>query len=489
VFESTPTPLAIIYFETGVILQTNQAIELFGYPRKELLGQSIDILIPSYSNTLYSIYGVNYLHESELKLSRFGRQEVESVAIKKNGDKTPVAISLGPIETEDGWQIIVVIQDTSERKAYEKQMNEARQKAEEATKAKSEFLANMSHEIRTPMNAIIGFGQLALVTDLTTQQRDYLEKINASSNALLNIINDILDFSKIEAGKLEMELIGFDLDEILDRVTDMVALKAADKALEFLIDVRCDFKYRQLMGDPLRLGQVLINLCNNAVKFTEQGEVIIVIDCLEDNQDSVQLSFTVKDTGVGMTKAQTSQLFQAFSQADSSTTRKYGGTGLGLTISRRLVDMMGGEITVESIPQKGSVFCVTCQFDWLEKKQIPLKMIPDELTGMKVLIVDDNMSARKILVNLVHSFGFDCTEVASGSAAITELLNAENHNDSPYRLVLMDWNMPLMNGIETGKRIKQQPTLQHIPAIIMLSMRRSASLRSAPRHMLNGSCE
>jgi two-component system sensor histidine kinase/response regulator len=411
----------------------------------------------------------------QAELFRTGEHLTEYRFRKKDGSYCWVSDEQHLIRDEAGHPVEVVgsWSDIDARKAAEQafqaaqvELEKASQRALEASEAKSIFLANMSHEIRTPMNAVIGLSHLALKTDLTPRQRDYVLKIKSSGQHLLGIINDILDFSKIEAGKLSIENIDFDLDKVLENVGNLMSEKAAAKGLELIFEVAPEVS-THFKGDPLRLGQILINFCNNAVKFTEHGEVAVAVKVLEDDADGQLVEFSVSDTGIGMTETQIARLFQAFEQGDASTTRKYGGTGLGLAISKQLTELMGGHVSVHSEPGKGSTFRFTARLGKGTAISRP-RLLQADLRGRRVLIIDDNPHARAVLANMLTNMTFVADEAASGEEAINMVRQADEFGRR-YEIAFIDWQMPGMNGIETGKRIRSLAALSPPPHLVMVT--------------------
>ncbi len=348
-----------------------------------------------------------------------------------------------------------------------KAAEEARSHAEAASQIKDEFLANMSHELRTPMNAVIGLSHLCMQTEMSRKQHDYLQKIHRSAKSLLGILNDILDISKIEAGKLEMDQTPFDLEEVMSNLATIVSNKSHEKNIEFLQETALNVP-SSLIGDPLRLSQVLINLAGNAVKFTDQGEVIVRVEFEGEAEGVVALRFTIEDTGIGMSEKEISRLFQPFTQADSSITRKFGGTGLGLTISKRLVEMMGGNIWVESTLGAGSKFIFTAHFHKAEKQVTHVQQLSKDLRSLRVLAVDDSESSLHILKSYLESFTFEVTLAGSGVDALQAVKRA-NEEGKPFALVILDWKMPEMDGIELSRRLREMHGMTLQPKILLIS--------------------
>jgi two-component system sensor histidine kinase/response regulator len=390
--------------------------------------------------------------------------------IRPNGDIRYIQAA-GIVERDiDGQptQMVGTNQDITAQREMETRLHEARETAESASRAKSQFVSNMSHEIRTPMNAVIGLSQLLQDTELSARQHDYLHKILSSSRALLSIINDILDYSKIEAGHLFIDAIDFDLDAVLDNALDLFAVEAEKKGVEIFLDLPTNLPFA-LRGDPMRLGQVFNNLVGNAVKFTEQGEIRIRVALEPLSGQDIRIEVSVRDSGIGMNEEQQQRLFQAFSQADSSITRKYGGSGLGLIICKNLVELMGGEISVESELGRGSAFHFSAQ---LQRSDIAFwSRDPGNLFGMRALVVDDQQTSLDVMKNILDSWSFNVSLASSAAEGIDLIIAAERAN-TPFELLLIDWKMPITDGIELTRKINslnEKGQIARAPIVIMVT--------------------
>ena len=479
--EQSPATV-VITDRSGTIEYVNPRFtDVTGYGKEEAIGNNPRFL--KSDKTPPSLY--TELWETILDKKIWQGEMVNTI---KSGAEIWESVSISPIMNTDDQirNFVAVKENITARKKVERELIDARQEAEDATRAKSDFLANMSHEIRTPMNAIIGLDSLLAKTDLIPKQQDYVEKIGQAAKNLLGIINDILDFSKIEAGKLDIEETTFDLNGVLGNLSEMIGDKAREKGLELIFSHDAELHHR-LVGDPLRIGQILLNLANNAIKFTTHGEIVVITKLVKKDDSEVLIRFEVKDTGIGLTEDQVGKLFQSFAQADTSTTRKYGGTGLGLSISKRLSEMMGGEIGVESEFGRGSTFYFTVRCRIGKGKTSGKPVAPEDLKGLKVLIVDDNDTAREVLTSYTNDFSFQVTAVPSGELAIRELVQSKAVEHKDYDLVLIDYQMPGMNGIETSEKIRRELENVEAPKIVMVTgFGREEIMRQAEKAGLHG---
>ena len=455
----------------GRIIDWNAQAECtFGWVQAEVHGKVLlEAIIPTR-------YRESYEQEiRQLLASGQGaalNRRFEITASCRDGREVPVEITISAVRGGESHHFAAFVRDLSERKRFEQDLREAKEAAETANQSKSNFLANMSHEIRTPMNGIIGMTDLALETELTQEQREFLGIVKSSADSLLSLLNDILDFSKIEAGKLDFETIDFLLRDTLDDTIKALGLRAQQKGLELACHVLPEVP-DGLQGDPTRIRQIVVNLVGNALKFTAQGEVVVQVEVQEELEDEAVLHFAVRDTGVGIPLEKQQTIFEAFTQADSSMTRKYGGTGLGLAISSRLVNLMGGRIWVESDIGRGSTFHFTVRFRMQKKSSRNYEPVGAEtLRDLPVLIADDNATNRRILQEMVLVWQMKPTLSEGGPEALT-LLERANTRGTPFALILMDAQMPGMDGFSVAERIKQDARLAR-SVVIMLT---SAGLR------------
>ncbi len=448
----------------GVITLVNPAtVRFLGYAKaEELLGKSI----------IEDIW-VNKENRQELsaRLARTGQVHGFRAEFRRlDGSIWIAEVNIRIILGSQGEVVGMegIARDVSERLRFEQVCLEAKNAAEAATRAKADFLANISHEIRTPMNAIVGLTHLALKTPVTPRQSDYLTKIETSALNLLALVNDVLDYSNAESGVLELESTPFELRHILSTVSAAVSARAEEKGLRLVVLAHPDVP-QMLVGDAVRLGQVLINLTGNAVKFTEKGAVRLSIELVARHGEKAKIAFHVADTGIGIPETQMAHLFDPFTQADSSLTRQFGGTGLGLAICKQLVERMGGQISVESIPGQGSTFSFVLEFWVPAVTSLHQAEPPAELKSLRVLAIDDNDASRTRLLEVISGLGLKVTGTASGPAGLEELARAAKAGERLYDLVLLDWNMPGMDGIETATRIRTGLRLEKRPAILMVT--------------------
>jgi PAS domain S-box-containing protein len=447
IFEACPDVISINSMVDGRYINLNKQFSLTGYSARETLG------LPARSQGLWNDKQQFKAFVKRLQ-SRGVVHNFEADFRQKDGSVVPCLISGSTLELDGEPCSVAITRSIGRLKRTERELIAAREAALAASRAKSEFLSTMSHEIRTPMHAILGMGELLAETPLSAEQQRYIDTMTTNGNALLDLINAILDLAKVESGRLSLEAADFALNELAEKVVDALGIRAHEKHIELGVRIMPGVQ-EHLVGDPLRLRQVLTNLINNAIKFTEQGEVLLTIENDPEAREPGCLRFSVSDTGIGIAPEKLDAIFRSFTQADSSTTRKYGGSGLGLSIAKRLVELMGGKIWVESQPGKGSTFAFTARFGVKpsDVKQDPATAL--NLEGVRVLAVDDNATNRLILKEILSRQGAKIVEADGGAAAIAEWRRARDAGE-PYRLVLLDCRMPDMDGFEVARRLRNE---------------------------------
>ncbi len=465
--------------EHGTVQSYNSAAEqIFGYGPEEIIGHNIKRLQPEPYHSEHDEYLRRYLQTGQKKIIGKGR---EVVGRHKDGRKFPIDLAVSEVQLDNKRLFTGIIRDITDRKQTERELLIAKEQAEAASQAKSDFLASMSHEIRTPMNAIIGMAELLEETPLSPEQHEYVRVFQTAGETLLSLINDILDISKLEAGQLELEKIDFDLREVMEKTCEILALRAHKKGLELACHLAPEAPER-LQGDPLRLRQVLVNLIGNAIKFTEQGEVVIEISQLQSKnpEKPIELQFAVSDTGIGIPAEKQQTIFERFTQVDASTTREYGGTGLGLNISQRIVEAIGGEIWVESEPGKGSTFFFNAPFETAQTSEPASAPAPVDLSGLKTLVVDDCAANRLVLRETLSSWGAKVTEADSGQLGLELLEQAKTEHNS-FDLVLLDCRMPQLDGFEVARRIQQNSAFPGTTLMMLTSDNRAGDIARAQK--------
>jgi two-component system sensor histidine kinase/response regulator len=476
--DAAPDAIVVVDDDSRIVLVNAQCEALFGYERDELIGQSLELLVPERFRARHPSHREGYLDSPRVRpmgagLALFGR--------RRDGTDVPVEISLSPLHTNDGRRLVAAaVRDATERRRLQAELSAATAEAIEASRMKSEFLATMSHEIRTPLNGVVGMTSLLLGTSLNREQRDFVETLRSSAEALMAIIHDILDFSKIEAGRLELEEIVFDPRAATEESADLLADRAHEKRIELTVRIDPDIP-RAVKGDPGRIRQVLLNLLSNAIKFTANGgEVSLRLSNAASTAHDALLRFEVSDNGIGMTSDVLAGLFESFRQADASTTRRFGGTGLGLAISRRLVELMDGVLDVESEPNVGSRFWFQLRLTTVPADLLPRAHDLAPLRDKRILLVDDNATNRMILDEELRTWGVTPALYDSAVGALEALRDAA-YAGHPYDVAILDQHMPVMSGIDLARVVRGDSDLANVRLLMLTASGRQSDVHAAKR--------